>query len=149
MTNPLLADVDWVKERTACSTGAIFEVLKAAVSKDVDTRQKAISVASASSMWPSLTFYPKDTEFRVVLHGFNARKGHEVHKTLAFALDGQEILVYDENLRPTLKGIPTLGDDGRCRLKVTVEERELELELELWQFRRRALESLFFNADLP
>ncbi len=145
MTNQILPDVDWVKERSGCSAGGVFELLKSKVSDDVTARQKQIS--AAQSMFPSLTFYPEDTSFTVVLHGFNARKGREVHKKVAFTLDDQEISVYDEQLRLVFKASPTLGDDGRCRLKVTVDNRELELEL--WQFRRRALESLFFNADLP
>lgn len=146
MTNQIPPDVDWVKERAACTAGMVLELLKSDVSKDVAARQEMISSAPSQG-WPSLTFNAEPTSVTVLLDGFNSRKGRKVHRAVVFALDGQEISVHDENMYSIFSGSPTLGDDGRCRLKVILDGRELELEL--WQFRRRALESLLFNADLP
>ena len=134
-----LKEVDWVTERSKCTAGQIFDLLKAEVDKDVKTRQSSIP----QGHYGGLNIYVKTKEFGVSLHGINYQTGTELHKTVRFALEGNSIVVVDENLSQRMKATVSLGDDGRCRLKVGEEE------LESWQFRRRALEDLLFDPTLP
>ena len=50
------------------------------------------------------------------------------------------ISVHDDHNQPIMEATLTLSDDGHCRLKVNNQEKEF------WQFRRMALEALFFDS---
>ena len=60
-------------------------------------------------------------------------------QTLTFRKTDSGVKVTAEDDKVLHAATLTLGEDGECRLKLNREE------LEFWQFRRRALEDLFFG----
>jgi hypothetical protein len=119
---------DWVKARLECTPAKIFQKLQLEIEKDVNTRQSAL---------PSNAGYV----FNVVCSGSVISvgiNGDKVHHTITFRLTEWGIDVgHDLDLR--YKATLSLNDDGECRLAVDGKQ------LESWQFRRLALESLFFD----
>jgi hypothetical protein len=126
------ADFNWVKARHECSLTWIFESLKADVEKDVAIRRELSSAADRDL--GNFRFQADARVFEVFCEGdvFVNRR------SVKFRLTNESIEV-SLNEHPILDGVPTLGDDEKCRLKVG------DFELELWQFRKRALEQLFFG----
>lgn len=57
-----------------------------------------------------------------------------------FELAKEEILVLDDARNVVIKAELTLNNDGECKLKLKNSE-----ELDSWQFRRMALQQLFFG----
>jgi len=58
-----------------------------------------------------------------------------------FALAGKTIQVKNGDREVLFEAGITLNDAGECKLRVDTEE------VESWQFRRRALEELFFGTS--
>ena len=83
----------------------------------------------------SFLFQSSLNSFRVVAQN-GAR--NSILGSVRFVLADDAIEVLHNDLL-AFKGVNTLCDDGRCRLKVG------DRELDLWQFRKRALEDLFFG----
>jgi hypothetical protein len=109
---------------------AIFETLRQQVKDDVDERRGQLQGP------------PFDYDFKFVQtqRSFAAVvEGSQIHDSVVFALNGMEISVKDANGNPMFTAVPTISDDGECRVKVNGEEREL------WQFRKAALEEIFFS----
>lgn len=61
------------------------------------------------------------------------------HRSVSFSLIGEVIVFRDDQKDVSIAAGLTLNDSGECRLKVGSDERES------WQFRRAALEDLFFG----
>lgn len=130
MVSELSPDFSWVRARAECSVVEAFNRLRLQAQEDVNQRKDLRS--SVEREW---------LNFNIVGNGKAFTVGRIVHKTprsLTFAMTDKGIKVVDENDKLVLEGTLTLGDDGQCRLKVSSRE------LEFWQFRRLALEDLFF-----
>jgi len=125
-------DFDWVSARSACCAVSMFESLKREVEKDVIRRVES----SKDSPTPKteFAFKPNGDSFAVI-----AKMG-PAHHTVAFAIEAGERIVVTIDDRALLESSVTLCDDRICRLKI-----KDGTELERWQFRRRALEDLFFK----
>jgi hypothetical protein len=63
---------------------------------------------------------------------------HTLHESMIFRLTNYTIDVLEKDYKPLLTALAMLNDEGECKLKVG------DQKLELWQFRKRALENLFF-----
>lgn len=124
-------DFDWVTERSSCSPSQVFEKLKLQVIEDVRLRS---------------SLPPNGLKFAVVKNGSSffvtkqnvgelVQPGHSVK----FTLTEDAIEVCGGRGAETFEAAPTLSDDGKCRLKINEQEHQF------WQFRRRALEALFFR----
>jgi hypothetical protein len=69
------------------------------------------------------------------------REGNKIHSSVDFSCTDTGIRVSEFGGAVLLDASLTLDDDGECRLKVTKEDKLLTLP----QFRKRALEKLFFQ----
>ena len=125
---------DWVKARSDCSLGTIFELLKMKLQEDVDKRQ-------GLRRGP-----PFDYGFKLVI---NDSKGVSVvkegvgdfHGSVLFRLTDSAIEVVDENGMVRFTATPAIDDEGQCRLTIGGKQREL------WHLRKMALEEIFFQAS--
>jgi len=122
-----MSDLDWVTARHQCSLDSIFNQLATQVQADVETR-KALSSGTP------LRCDVENHVISVILEGIPGM-ADSVH----FCKTESGIEVWDKNRKHMFVGTPTLNDEGECRLKVKGEEKEL------WQFRKMALEDLFFT----
>lgn len=120
-------DFDWVTARAECSLASVFELLKTAVGRDVDTRHAMPATGNG------FAFVPEHNTFLVIHSAPNERH------TVKFTLESNAIAVTFDD-KPILTGSVTLCDDGVCRIAVEGQP------VAGWQFRRRALERLFFGA---
>jgi hypothetical protein len=124
-----IENLDWVTERASCSLALVFERLKDQVKSDVEKR---------NSLRPEGTPY----QFKAAIAG-NAitvvGESNRPYIAVKFEMIGNEIVVKDKRDEIVLQAALTLNNRGECKLKVK------EQEWELWQFRRAALEYLFFN----
>jgi hypothetical protein len=129
-----MADFDWVRARSECSLPKAFERIFAGVKSDVDARN-AVSKEDPEG----LVFESSREGNRIlVIRGGN----QQAVRTVTFALTPADITVERDGGENLIRATPGLSNPGDCTL--TVESQELEL----WQFRRMALENLFFG-NLP
>jgi hypothetical protein len=135
-TNPIPAHLDWVKVRAQCSIQHVFKELELGVCEDVEQAQSLVgpnerirfSVAkSGTSRFAALRINDPITSI-----------SHSVY----FSCRRNEIQVSEDGSHgeePRMTATLTLTNEGHCKLKVGNEE------LYQWQFRRMALEGLFFG----
>ena len=123
-----MENFDWVTARELCSAIKVFEQIKLEIKDDVDTRNKLITPKSAYIF----RFLANNDRYTVL------KEGDRIYETVTFELADQLIHAKDKNDKILLEASLTLNDEGECRLKINDQEREL------WQFRKMALERLFF-----
>jgi|SRR5579864_2337902 len=123
---------EWIRARSECSHVQAFERLKTEVRDDVEANNKLIRAGGASSGLFVIQFF--DRSFRVYLDLAN------IDRAVVFSLQSDFSIAVDGTNPPVaIRGTVVLDDDGKCRLRVN------DQELKFWQFRRRALEALFFG----
>lgn len=122
--------MDWVTARENCSITATFEKLKLGVESDTKTRHDLPGTKCGYEFIGGA----RDL-FSVSLAGSGG-----LHHVVKFRLDKKTIVVSMDDA-PFLEGRVGLSDEGLCKLTVKGEE------LELWQFRKRALDNLFFGFE--
>lgn len=127
-------ELDWVTERDGCSVRQVFERLCASIANDVQIRQRL----------------RKRSEFGYE-YGFDCNRSGDIitvsrssqlgGKAIALGIQkGSEIIVSEElGAPPFLSARVTLNEFGECVLIVD------NLEMRDWQFRKKALEGLFFQ----
>jgi hypothetical protein len=125
-----MGEFEWVKARAECSIGLIFEQLKTQVQEDVDARQ---ALREGPPYHYAFKFKVENDTIIALL------EGHRLHESVTLRLSENTIEVMGKDGKPLFSGTATLNNDGECRLKVNGEE------LEFWQFRKKALEDLFFT----
>jgi hypothetical protein len=137
MTNDSTPETfNWVKARAECSVHSIFKALEQGVREDVkeveavlDPRSRVqFSVVASSRQFSVMRVDDPITAVGISVDFRQAQGEITVHSVTN---DGEK-----ELFRATL----TLNHEGRCKLQVK------DAELEQWQFRRMALEKLFFAA---
>lgn len=133
--NTVPQELDWVSKRAACTAERIFFQLVAAIKEDVKARNVSGGDVQfvAELTGDQMTLVIGET-------GTWARK----ERVRIFALNGK-IEVRDEIRGAKFAAKVFLNDEGRCQLKMQDETEEDGRELEQWQFRREALEGLFFG----
>ena len=124
---------DWVAERAKCTPFRIFESLRQQVREDMEKRNR---LSAETGIVPiSYLFQEEARWFAVVRLG---TYGHVLSGVL-FSLTPDGITVADAVSRDVIcNAALTISDDGNCRLKVGANEYNL------WQFRKLALQELFF-----
>lgn len=125
---PLPSEFDWVRARAACSLHVVFKELHLGVQNDV----QSMGPLAAGQVRFSVTALMRG-RFSVV------REEGESSDSVTFALAEGSITVRDDENAIITTATITLNDRGECKLKTGTDE------LEQWQFRRRALEKLFFS----
>lgn len=129
MTNvPLPTEFDWVRARAACSLSVIFKELHLGAENDA----KAIQRVADAQVGCSVTQLMRN-RFSVV------RSDSGFPESVTFVLSDGAITARNDDDTVIARATVTLNDRGECKLKTDTDE------LEQWQFRRRALEKLFFG----
>ena len=127
-----LQDYDWVNARGECSPFIVFTTLRGQAESDVEKRN-ALREKRQETNLVALNITPSPDRF--IVHREQVGRA----ASLQFSWTKTGIEVRDDDGKVILEGILTLNDDAECRLRVGKDE------LTFWQFRRRALEALFFN----
>ena len=133
-------ELDWVAARANCTAFEIFSQLRTEVERDVETRT-ARSQDLDQSLRRTFLFSAHDaTTFSVL------RNGLPEPSQIQFRLVDQTIIVKDAQNKTMMSAVLSLDDAGDCVLRVAESDKgPLDLTLQKWQFRRRALEALFFD----
>jgi hypothetical protein len=116
----------------AIKSAIVFTVLKRDVEHDVGIRNKLRKPSEVARF----TFRPGRDSFTVLLEG-------ETHHSVDFKCDDHGITVF-QNGQQKLHGAVTLSNDGECKLRTRRAGADATEELSFWQFRKEALEDLFF-----
>ncbi len=123
-------ELNWVKERAACTAERIFFQIVDGIKKDIAERNIINSKAAF------LSDLSGDGKTFVVGEGGNFARSERIRIT---ALDGK-IEMIDDFRKMVIDAEVFLNDEGRCKLRLSDGK-----ELEQWQFRRMVLEDLFFG----
>lgn len=119
----------WVKAQAECSPFQVLKALQDGCQQDVLDRNEQRKEGDAFGF--RLTSTVKN--FRVL------REGNRISASVKFEASSKGITVSDDNGAVSLQATLTVNDEGECRLKTGKDE------VTFWQFRRRALQDLFFN----
>jgi hypothetical protein len=123
---------NWVKLRHDCSPLEVFLALKEGANEDSNTRNE-------------LKGKDDPVRFRVAArnkHAFEVyRESGDDYTLVRVSWDRSGITVHDRQDKVIDKATLTLTDEGECKLKLASNGDELTG----WQFRKRFLESLFFD----
>lgn len=121
---------DWVKARLDCSPEKVFQHLKLEVTTDVASRNTA---PSSMGKW-QFDMASHNGSFVVFIKGRESNRGAVTFEQTELGID-----VRNEQDAVVLSATLTINNSKECRLKVNGQEYEL------WQFRKMALEDLFFG----
>jgi hypothetical protein len=137
MQEPVPATFDWVNARAKCSLQEVFKELEHGAREDVEIAQSLVSIQD------NIKFSVTKTTSR----RFSVNRVDDpfvgLMRSVDFACEQGTITAYNDKDEVIVKGNLTLTDRGHCKLKVGDEE------LFPWQFRRTALEQLFFGPFSP
>lgn len=129
--NAVPQELDWVSKRAACTTGQVFNKLCNEMESDV------ISINAARNF--------KDNPFRLETIGNGTTivigQANIPRIVVRIGVVGNEIQVQDDATRSAWQVGIGLNNEGRCVLRDGDG-----LEMEHWQFRKKALEPLFFGS---
>lgn len=123
-------ELDWVKERTACTADRIFIQVVEGMKKDIAERNVANSNA------PVLGDFTADGKTFVIGEGGNFARRERIRLA---SLNGK-IEAHDDFRKVVIAAEVFLNDEGRGKLRLSDGK-----EIEQWQFRRMVLEDLFFG----
>jgi hypothetical protein len=128
----LPADFHWVVARSKCSIATVFTELQLGA---VDDAEKAQSTLSQQG-------WPRFEATNIIGNSFCVVRAQNpvFSKRVEFSHSENEIQVRDNDGKLFMTATLTLTNDGECKLKAG------DQELDQWQFRRMALEGLFFPA---
>jgi hypothetical protein len=125
-------DVDWVTKQAQCSAARVFRELYQGIEADV---QKINSIEqSPGREYYAVEMNPERTTIGV------GRPHVSPRRRVLVTLDGNFIRVHLDGVENDWQACVSLNDQWRCVLKL-----EDGTELEQWQFRKKALEQLFFE----
>ena len=127
-------DFNWVAAQSKCTPAAVFETLRSRIREDVQRRN---GLLGRHDGW-TFEFTEEGDEFEVARAEAGRRDGR-VLAVVSFTRSGRRILVHSEDLDVDLTAIVTLDHTGACRLVIG------EAMYSDWEFRRMALEQLFFE----
>jgi hypothetical protein len=128
--NVIPTELNWVEKRAACTAEKMFTQLVLGINEDI----KARNIVGADSQFAA----GMTSDQKVLIVG-EAGTWARKEKLRIFPLDGK-VEVRNEFDGTTFSARVFLNDEGRCKLRL-----EDGTELEQWQFRKKALESLFFG----
>jgi len=134
MTNDKVPEqLKWVHARAQCSLPHVFKELEQGARDDAEEAQSLVPERS------ELRFSVATTSS----HRFSVVRTDDpmsgTSRSIDFLLTKDQIEVYRDYSELLYSASLTLNDEGKCRLKVG------DKELTQWQFRRTALEKLFFG----
>jgi hypothetical protein len=124
---------DWVHARSECSLPHIFKELEQGVRDDIEVAQSLVPPRYEIKFSMAQSSMKRFSTIRVD----DPMRG--ISSSVDFVCTRDKIETYDENSQLLLSASLTLNNEGKCRLLVN------DTELTQWQFRRKALEKLFFG----
>jgi len=125
-----MKDFDWVAARAACSLPKVFQQLKLEIEADVKARNEK----RGENPYYEFSLIAKNGNLVILVSGNNLPQ-----KTVTIKLTTKGISVHDTDDDFMFEATLTLNNEGECRLKIDNQERDF------WQFRRMALEDIFFE----
>jgi hypothetical protein len=131
--NPTDPNFDWVDVRAGCTPSRVFEAIRLQVQRDVKKRNDIRTENERGKH--GFIYMPSGNQFSVLVEGNFVESGVTFTRTPM----GIDVHKLDDNSL-ILRGIVTLSNDGECKL------RNGDEELTFWQFRKVALEDVFFTA---
>ena len=132
MSMSMPQEFNWVLERAKCTSSQAFQRLRSQVEADVETCNSLIPENDKGNFW--FSFISENDRFSVAIEspGGTTRR-------IKFSCTAVGVDVYDFTDRLVCRGFLTLSNDCVCKFKVN------EIEHDFWQFRKNALEGLFFG----
>ena len=130
---------DWVTKRANCSLRAKFLTLKAQIAADVQARNKIDSQGGFQSAFRVVN---QSADSFAVLYEVSlpaSEKSNSVEFKIAQLLAGNPYISVVDGNEEILRANVTLSNEAECRFVVDGSE------LLDWQFRKAALEALFFG----
>jgi hypothetical protein len=126
-------ELDWVTVRAECTMRSVLKQLSDEIKIDIAMRHKYLS-ESQKTHGVVFSVEERTTDESVIVF----REGQGLSGSVSFAIVGSAIKVIDASGATLLEATIGLNDSGRCMLRVNGSD------LETWQFRKKALENLFF-----
>lgn len=125
-------ELDWVEKRAACTATRSFNELRKGINNDI-------------AVFNSIRKLPPDQQFAGDMTSDGSticvgQHGTQVRPIVYIRLVENTIVVRDMVKQINWSVEPKLNQEGRCILKLKDGP-----ELEQWQFRKKALEGLFFG----
>ncbi len=138
-------ELDWVTERAKCTIRSVFKRLLHEIVVDVARRNDHLT-DSQKSNGVCFSVKEEDEEAFVV-----ERKGQGYAGAVSFVILGSFISATSGVGSGTIQATIGMNDSGRCMLRIPkVNGQATEYhEIETWQFRKKAMESLFFPDAFP
>jgi hypothetical protein len=135
--NTVPQELNWVEKRAACTIAQVFNQLCDGITNDV-------------AAYNSIRQLSEGSKFRADMHSsgrtiFVAQPNQIPRARVAIGIVEDRIAVHEEWNGKKWSVTIGLNDEGRCTLRIKFDD-EKEAGLEQWQFRKKALESLFFDA---
>jgi hypothetical protein len=126
---------EWVGMRASCTAFESFKRLTKEVQSDVEA-MNTVQRAQGQNREFAMKIH-SDKTFSVFLTG----NFGPILRGVDFGVDVHSGIISVRGANPAvdIDATVALGDKGKCKLKVK------DVELKFWQFRRRALEALFFG----
>lgn len=130
-------ELDWVAKRAACNIGQVFDELCESIARDV------AALNSAKRLHEDYQFVvnPVSVGNTIIIGQLGASTSARV--VVRIGIVGEEIEVQDGATNSRWRAAVSLNDEGRCTLRI-----DGDTQLEQWQFRKKALEPLFFGAKV-
>lgn len=136
--NQLDPNFDWVSERAKCTPATVLLALRGQSKSDVDKRN---SMLTAEELQYGIKF-----QIVASREVFRVDRTDFTEQPIDFALfsqTNQGVSVSYKDGGIGIAGTLTLSNEGECKLKVASGE-----EYSFWQFRKHALEPLFFYGKM-
>src|SRR5258708_5596645 len=132
--NTVPQELDWVSKRATCTIGHVFNKLCNEIEGDVSTINTARGLSEGNVFLASMS----QSGFSIVV----GQSNRVPRRVAVIGIDENRITVEQKWNGGEQWGVTVgLNDEGRCTLRL-----EDSTELEQWQFRKRALEGLFFGS---
>ena len=122
-------DLNWVEKRAACKIAEVFHALCIEIANDI--------IAINGIKYKELYFKQESLRDGTIVIG---QPNGAPMLTVSIGIINQQITVQDQATPDRWSVRVGLNNEGRCTLKL-----EDGTELEHWQFRKKALEELFFG----
>lgn len=127
--NTIPHELNWVEKRAACNIAEVFHQLCIEIGNDI--------IAINGIKYKERYFKQEFLRDGTVVIG---QPNRIPRVTVSIGIADQQIMVQDQATPDKWAVRVGLNSEGRCVLKV-----EDGSELEMWQFRKKALENLFFD----
>lgn len=130
--NTVPQELNWVDKRAACTAEQMFNELCRGIDNDISTFNASKGLSDANRFGADMM----QTGEAVAIGQY----GTTPRKRVIVGLSGKEIEVRDDATQSRWRASVALNNEGRCILKL-----EDGTELEQWQFRKKALQGIFFG----